>query len=45
MSEIVFPTAFVDVTVGQDHLALTMLETFGDSTVIDLAGDLAKLLI
>ena len=43
MALIILPVAFVDVTAGQDHLSLSVLEALGDAAVIDLARHLAEL--
>ena len=45
MSHIIFPVTFVYVAAWQDHLALTVLESLRDATVIDLARHLTQLLL
>lgn len=45
VSQVIFPVAFVNIAVWKDHLSLTMLESLGNATVINVGVYLTQLLI
>ena len=45
MPQVVLPVAFEDVSAWHDHLALTVFESLGDTTIVDRALNLSDLVL